>query len=246
MYSDTLIVILLLLLMFLLVALIWAMYHKLSKTLESIRHAGVANANNIITQIESLMGVYAEIRPLRAIPRSRRWAASPDLLALLISQVQRESPENALECGSGISTLTLAACARNAGRGHVWSLEHSSLLALQDLTPWATVLDAPLRTYELNSWRGQWYDLSPLPEDIEFSLFLIDGPPDELGPSARYPALPLLIGRLSQDATIVLDDADRSSERLVLARWMAENAGLRAIPHESCEKGSVMLVRTPV
>jgi hypothetical protein len=234
--------------------LVWVLYHKLSKTLESIRHAGVANANNVVTQIESLMGVYAEVKPIRALPRSRRWAASPDLLALLISHAQRECPENALECGSGISTLALAACARNADRGHVWSLEHSrehaertrNLLALQDLTPWATVLDAPLRAYEINGWGGQWYDLSALPDEIEFSLLVVDGPPDELGPCARYPALPLLMARLSTHATIVLDDADRSSERVVLARWMGEIAGLRAIPHDSCEKGSVILVRTPV
>src|SRR5690606_41495145 len=62
----------------------------------------------------------------------------------------------------------------------------------------------------------------------DLDLLCIAGPPTTTQLLARYPALPLLIDRLSPDAVIVLDDADRVMETRAVRRWLAEFPGLRA------------------
>ena len=90
-------------------------------------------------------------------------------------------------------------------------------LADQDLTEFATVIDAPLV--------DGWYDpaaLGRLPKR-GIDLLLVDGPPAG-GPgiqASRYRALPALADRLAPNAAVVLDDADREGERRVLDRWLA-------------------------
>lgn len=220
-------------------------YHKLSKAIQYARHEATRNADNVITQIEGLMAVYAEVSPSRALPRSRRWAASPDVLALMIHSVQRHVPQQIVECSSGFSTLVLAASLRNLGAGHLWSLEHDSsyakesrrLLTMHGLSEWATVLDAPLISYELEGWHGDWYDVSGLPDELSIDLLAIDGPPDELGPLARYPAVPILHTMLPIGAIVLLDDSDRLAEQQSTKRWLHEFPNLRAVAHRPCEKG---------
>ena len=229
------------------------LYHKLSKAVQSARHASTRNSDNVITQVESLLSIYTELHAKRGLPRTRGWAASPDLLALLIGTVQQRSPRTIVECSSGLSTLILAGCMRNLGRGSVLSLEHDeayarktrALLELHGLCDWATVVHAPLCDLALNDWRGRWYDLAGLPDGLSVDLLVIDGPPNDLGHLARYPAVPLLYPHLSDDAVIMLDDADRDAEKETVRRWLAEYTDLTQTTGIECEKGCVQLARTP-
>jgi hypothetical protein len=56
---------------------------------------------------------------------------------------------------------------------------------------------------------------------------------------ARFPALPMLWGRRSERAVIILDDADREDELAVVKEWMAL---LRELTVERLrhEKGAVV------
>jgi len=49
----------------------------------------------------------------------------------------------------------------------------------------------------------------------------VDGPPAYAAGQglARYPALPVLRGRLAPGATVILDDVERPGEQEVLRRW---------------------------
>jgi predicted O-methyltransferase YrrM len=152
------------------------------------------------------------------------WALRPDGLAVL-ERLVGEGRSRIVECGSGLSTVTIARALGAIQAGHVHALEHHPgwaaatrrALADQDLSELASVLDAPLV--------DGWYDpgaVDDLPRGID--LLLVDGPPaGEAGiEESRYPALPRLADRLAPDAAVVLDDAERPGERRVLERWLAE------------------------
>jgi predicted O-methyltransferase YrrM len=158
-------------------------------------------------------------------PFDPAWSLRPEGLAL-VERFVGEGRSTVVECGSGLSTVTIARALRATKSGHVHSLEHipawaeatRAALADQDLTAFATVIEAPLV--------DGWYDpaaLDRLPHE-GIDLLLVDGPPAG-GPGtreSRYRALPALADRLSPNAAVVLDDADREGERRVLDRWLAE------------------------
>lgn len=154
------------------------------------------------------------------------WSAAPDLLALLVDHAFEERPTVIVECGSGISTVILAACCRRHGHGHVHSLESVGLyaartraeLARTGLGDHATVLHAPLAPVPAGDGVIHWYAIDALPPGA-IDLLLVDGPPGFIQRLSRLPALPRLASRLAPGAAIILDDADRPDERAIAARW---------------------------
>lgn len=233
------------------VALLFLVYHKLSKAVQTLRHESVQSATNVFNQVEGLIAVYAEVRPTRALPKSRGWAASPDFLAVLIRLVQERQPMTVLECSSGFSTVVLAAALRNLGRGKVISLEHDPifaektrlLLMLHGLSSWAQVVDAPLVTQNITGWSGHWYSTQNLESDLRVDMLVIDGPPHTTAPLARYPALPNLYGRLAQNSVIVLDDSDRPDELTAVNRWLGDYQEMSLSNNFPCEKGCTVIFR---
>lgn len=207
-------------------------------------------------ELEAVLRLGESLGLKQGLPYVRHWSAAPDFLALLIEHMRRERPAVIVECGSGLSTLILARVCALEGRGQVWSLEHEpncaaqtrAALARYDLARLATVLYAPLRRYRLDAEEYDWYDLSGLAVQA-IDLLVVDGPPGRLGPLARYPAMPLLHGRLTPGCTIFLDDADRPDEQAIVARWCDEHRDLRLMrpstvrgcavlrfpPHEAAE-----------
>jgi predicted O-methyltransferase YrrM len=179
----------------------------------------------------------------RPLPPLRGWAASPDFLLVIAEDALQRKPEVILECSSGSTTLTLARCCEINGNGHVFSLEHDQhyaeitreRLREQGLEDWATVVDAPLISYE--TLGGQrWYSLEALQVNQPIDLLVIDGPPWNTAALARYPALPMLANRLSASAIIYLDDADRDEEKSTIKRWAEEMPSLN-FKKLLCEKG---------
>lgn len=157
------------------------------------------------------------------------WAADPALLSRMTSLVATRSPGLVIECGAGVSTLFVAEALRRLGRGRVLSLEHDpewaatiqAHLDREGLAEWAQLHTAPL---VCSTWYGvetRWYDV-PDPSRLAtepIDLLLIDGPPGALAPLCRFPALPVFWNHLAADATILLDDADRSDELATLELW---------------------------
>lgn len=231
------------------IALLAIVYHKLSKAVQTVRHEDVQNSSNVIRQIEGLMAVHTEVRPIHALPKSRGWAASPDFLATLIRLVHNKKPTTILECSSGFSTIVLAACMRNLGRGKVFSLENDAifasktrqLLILHELTDWAEVIDAPLVKQNIDGWTGTWYKLDNLPRNFKTDLLVIDGPPQSTAELARYPAIPILHKHLNPNSFIVLDDANRDGEIAIVNRWLNECTDLTKLDADDCEKGCAIL-----
>lgn len=179
------------------------------------------------------------------LPPLRGWAASPDMLLVVVRHIRDARPEVIFECGSGASTVVLAQAARQNGRGHVYSVDHDeayaresrALLARYGLSDWATVVHAPLRETEIQGEAWEWYDPDCLPDTPPIDLLFVDGPP--AGPQkslARYPAGPLLFPRLSPRSVVFADDTGRAGEAELVRRWAREFPGFSIREHH-CEKG---------
>ena len=201
-------------------------------------------------QIEALFSIFSLIRLSRPLPAMRGWAASPDFLASLISLIQERKPNTILETGSGVSTLVAGYILKDIGKGKIISLDHdehyaensTKELKKHQLDNIASVVYAPLKEYTISGKKMLWYHTPLLNEIKLIDMLIVDGPPESTQKLARYPALPLLIDSLSDDAIIILDDGNREGEQEIVKLWLAEFPGFIHQKIES-EKGTVILRR---
>jgi hypothetical protein len=201
-------------------------------------------------RIEALFSLFFTIKPQLPLPETGKWAASPDFLKKVVEVAYTNPPEIVVEVGSGISTLIIAYCLKQIGKGKVISLDHSAkyaarsqhLIASHGLDKFAAVVYAPLIDYEINGEMWRWYDTSFLQLDGPIDLLVIDGPPGTIGKLARYPAIPLLYKQLGDDVKIMLDDGARKDEKEVVERWRKE---FQDLTHEflNLEKGAFLLYK---
>jgi hypothetical protein len=207
---------------------------------------------NSVSQIEALFSIFATLQPTVPLPPLGGWAASPDLLRLLLDVVLRERPQVVLEASSGATTLVLAYALKRVGAGgRLVSLEDDpehaertrESLAVAGLQDVATVIHAPLVEHQLEGTTWRWYDLSNLPELLPVGLLVVDGPPGTVQRHARYPALPLLLDRLAPTATVVMDDVRRTDERTIASRWHSAFPGWQ-VEFPPTEKGAAIFRRS--
>lgn len=196
------------------------------------------------------------------MPPLRGWAASPDVLRILVRQIDRLRPGLVVECGSGASSVWIGYALRRAGAGRLVAVEHDAryaelsreLVAAHGLDDIVEVRHAPLvetanttvtvKGKELPT-ADRWYEPSVFADLEGIGLLFVDGPPKATGLHARYPALPVLLPRCTEDAAIVLDDAARVDERAIGDRWLAEYPELQRV-EEAAEKGAHVFSRKGV
>lgn len=170
------------------------------------------------------------IRPLtRRLPLDLgNWAVNPVLADELVRVICQCRPERIVECGSGWTTVLIAACLEELGGGKVVALEHKSkfarksrnLLRICGILDRAEVRLAPLTTQVVGGDEWLWYD-SDVVGSVEgpIDLLFVDGPPGGLATKIRYPAVPVLHGRLTEDCVVFLDDGFRDEERQIAREW---------------------------
>ena len=208
-------------------------------------HRGVLEQRAIFGQTEAMVGLNTVLRPKYPFPGTRGWAASPDLLREVVTHVLHAPVALAVEASSGTSTLMIAYAMERKGSGQVIALEHDALYAgrtralleLHGLSHRATVVHAPLVRQRVGSEEFQWYDLSKARFEAPIDLLVVDGPPEEVGALARFPAVPLLRDRFASGARVILDDGDRTDERAIAERWKMES-GASACEYLPLEKGA--------
>lgn len=186
---------------------------------------------------------------LRApLPPTRDWAMSPDLLSVLAGLINERRPRRILELGGGVSTLVQAYCLKNAGAGTLLSIDHDpsfasiseNALVSHGLENVADVIVAPLVEIEVRGHRGLWYDTETIGDIGIVDMLVVDGPPGYLQKMSRYPAVPVLMKHLSSDAVIVVDDADRDDEKIMVKLWLELFDNL-SVEHVETEKGACIL-----
>lgn len=206
------------------------------RTLESVRQGDVRIEQEVkkeirqtFRQLEALQNLNALLPAGDVLPATRVWAASPDLLLMLVDLVISERPSLVVECGSGASTLWLALAMRRFGiDGRIIALDHDPVfggktrdfLARHDVSDFAEVRDAPLENFSLDGGTYSWYARAAWDDLSGIDLLFVDGPPAATGHQARYPALPLLSESLSPAATAVLDDLIVPDMQEVVRRWL--------------------------
>ena len=220
--------------------------HALTLTEQSRR-----DARTLYEQIEAMIQLRDVVTVTGPTPRLRGWAASPDILKLLVDDVVMRRPTTIVECGSGASTVWLAMAVRTLGLpARVVALEHDVKFAAATrrwlevcgVADIAEVRDAPLEPVALDEFEGSWYSQDAIVDLHDVGLLFIDGPPADTGESARYPALPLFHSRLAADAAVVLDDLIRAEERSITDRW-AEAFPDLGLERVAVEKGAAVFRR---
>jgi predicted O-methyltransferase YrrM len=211
-----------------------------TRTLNTVRQVGADIEREIkreikkeikqtFRQLEAMQNLGAVLPANDVLPATRGWAASPDLLVVLVDLVKTGRPSLVVECGSGVSTLWLALAMRRFEiNGRIIALDHDPVfggqtrdfLARHDLRDLAEVRDAPLESFSLEGETYSWYATGAWEDLTGIDLLFVDGPPATTGHQARYPALPLLSGSLSPAATVVLDDLVVPDMQKVLQRWL--------------------------
>jgi hypothetical protein len=145
---------------------------------------------------------------------NRDWSASVGYCRAVVAEA-RQSGGCVLEAGSGLTTLLLAAVGVE-----VVALEHDAFWAelVSRSVRWskkATVLSRPLVHY--GSFDLYVDERSELPDA---TLIVCDGPPGTTF-GGRYGLMPVV--KPQKGTAILLDDADRDSERETLTKWERED-----------------------
>lgn len=175
-----------------------------------------------------------------ALPSTRSWAASPDLLLTISEIIKKAQPALVVELGSGISTLVAAKSGArkivSIDNSDVWGAKTVALLKEHKVRG-VDVRIASLQPYANGS---EWYDLEAIKDLKKIDVLIIDGPPGSKNPEARYPALQQFKDKLSASAIVIIDDVHREGERK-LAEDFAKalpNHELMILDHE---KGTAII-----
>jgi predicted O-methyltransferase YrrM len=196
-------------------------------------------------QLEALGSLLAVVRPRAPFLPFRGWAVGPDFAVLLLREVLMRRQACVVELGSGVSTLVLGYAVERTG-GRLVSVDHDASyaahteaeVARHGLQDSVTIVHAPLEPWAGGSAR--WYSRAWVEALPPIDVLVVDGPPGDTGPLARYPALPALATKLSPGAVLIADDAHRPDERAMVAQWLKEQPGLTA-NSVATEQGAVVL-----
>lgn len=212
-----------------------------------ILQSTVASTHQQEQALASLTNILSLNAPL---PAFRSWNAAPDLAAILCETILVHKPKLMVEVGGGLSSIIAGYTMERVGEGQDVAFDHLAEFAgktagnvcTHQLEGRVSVRHAPLKPVEINGRTWLWYDLAQFEDLHDIDLLFIDGPPNSTQTLARYPALPLLFDRLSEDAVIILDDANRVMERRAVKMWLEEFPDLTA-ERLLTKRGGVILRR---
>lgn len=185
-------------------------------------------------QTEALFSLHALITPRAPLPAFRSWNVTPDLSAEYAAVLLDRRPTLVVELGAGVSSIVAGYILERNGGGRLVGFDHQAEFARgtaddvrrHELAGIVEVRHAPLERVEIGGRAWDWYAPEAFTDLEGIDVLFIDGPPNTTGLLARYPALPMLVDRLSPGAVIVLDDADRVMERAAIRRWRRDFPGL--------------------
>lgn len=181
-------------------------------------------------QTQALMSIHSLLELRAPLPSMTKWAAKPDLAAVVLEYIQYLKPEIVVEAGSGVTSVVSCYTLEKNGSGKLTSLDHDEFygsktnhqLAKHGLQDIGKVHYAPLTEHSIEGESWLWYDTSMVDANQKIDMLVVDGPPVKTQGNARYPALPLFYESMSEKAVVVLDDAGRDSESEVVQMWLAK------------------------
>jgi hypothetical protein len=201
-------------------------------------------------QLQAALGLYTTLQPKQPLFQLRTWGLGPDTAARYAYQIAMQRPEVIVELGSGTSTVISGRVLQKSGTGRVialdddqkWTKNSREMIELHGLSDVAEVRHAPLQDIEFQGRRKPYYDLTALDDIDRIDMLLVDGPHDKGDKLARLPGLYLLADRLSEHATVFVDDTVRPNWRLAALQWAKENGFSVTEPNQN-EHGLLLLQR---
>ncbi|MDX1674725.1 MAG: class I SAM-dependent methyltransferase [Longimicrobiales bacterium] len=185
---------------------------------------------------------YINVRPLIGdrLLGADLWAMDA-VFAENLATLLNQEPEHVVELGSGHSSVLIAARLDFLNHGHLVSVDHLERFAdrtrrwieARGVADRATVVHAPLEDHQIEGQSYSWYSMDVLERHLpdRIDMLVVDGPPAKLGTDMRWPAVPLLLDRLADDAVIILDDGDRGEETRIAYSWQEMLGGsIRYLP----------------
>lgn len=230
---------------------------RLGERIEVTIQREIANA---VKQIEAFANLQGYMASGELMPLLHNWPVSPDFALVMVELLEQCKFDVVVEFGSGSSTLliarSLALIAKkrpherrpvqiafeHLEKYHVATadllicagLRDEVLLELSPLVPTVVASGETLNYYDPGDVLIR--AVKALGEiDVPRILAVVDGPPESIGPLARYPALEMLLGAFpQQQGFLLLDDYRRQGEQEVARRWQ-ELLQARGIEHEVTE-----------
>jgi len=154
------------------------------------------------------------------------FSADTRYLQFCVSQVQAGSGP-VLECGSGLSTLVVAAVASVRGR-ELYSLEHHAgwrEKVQRELDRFGLSRVAHLPSTKLVSYGDfDWYEVAQANIPTGLTLVICDAPPHSTH-GGRSGLMPVMRKSLSPGCRVLMDDGVRQGEREIVRKWQAEFGG---------------------
>ncbi|MBN1506420.1 MAG: class I SAM-dependent methyltransferase [Sedimentisphaerales bacterium] len=158
-------------------------------------------------------------------------------------------PSCIVECGSGLSTVVISLAIRDLGTQgmgiHFVSLDHEShwleatraVLDILQVSPHVQLSHSPIIEMHYLGNVFHAYDVPRTLGSEVIDLLFVDGPPRQYG---RLGVVPGLLENLCDNALIVLDDAERLSERQCVEFWV-RHCGLSLIGYAPKGHGLALL-----
>ena len=208
---------------------------------------------NHFLQIEALLSIYNSLPNLKYIPATRGWAGSPDFLNKIVEIILKYKPRIVLEVSSGVSSVLIGLALKMNNYGKAFSFEHDTSYAdktrknieVNSVGDISIIMDCPLNDYLIDGETWKWYETRELSFTDKIDLLIIDGPPRSTQNLARYPAIPLLHKYFSDNVIILLDDANRADEVIIIEKWIVylekEGYKINMERYINYEKGMVLL-----
>lgn len=188
-----------------------------------------------------------EINDLIKLQPKGSWAISPAMLYFIWNYLIKHKPKAILEFGSGVSTKMFAAYAKrmqhqgqeisviSIDHDEEWLSETRAGLLSSGLEDRVDLFHAPLANQVIDGVRVVTYEIPEtclsLLEKTQLQLCLIDGPPGTVG---RGGTLPLAVPYLADQAAIILDDAFRKQEMLIMSAWHSQWPSQLSPPRLKC------------
>ncbi|MDR1284849.1 MAG: class I SAM-dependent methyltransferase [Campylobacteraceae bacterium] len=199
-----------------------------AKILSQIQHVEKLN----FAQNESFYWLAKRLKLKNALPHTRGWPMSPDILLKLHEYIASVKPKKIVEFGSGVSTVVICDALQQNGFGTLYSIDHLEQFGeqtLQNIKKESLEKFVDLRIVPLELWQDEhmcedkesvfWYQKKLIEDIQDIDLLIVDGPPGVTCQYARYPALPALYDKLSPNVQVWLDDTSRGEEKEICKTW---------------------------
>jgi hypothetical protein len=209
---------------------------------------------NYFLQIEALKSIYKSLPNIKYLPATRGWAGSPDFLNKIVEIILKQKPRFVLEASSGVSSVVIGLALKMNNYGKALSLEHNisyaeitrKNLEVNYIGDISTLINCPINDCLIDGEKWKWYEIEGLTFTDKIDILIIDGPPRTTQKLARYPAIPILYNHFSDNFIILLDDAKRPDEIIIVEKWIEflEKKGCNIIIERNLnfEKGLVILI----